>query len=82
MNITQVLKKWGNGQGIRLPKKVVQAARLNLNSQLEISMRGRSIILTPTGDKNTLESMLTGVTPGIVGGEYDWGSDVGAEKLD
>ena len=82
MFITQSLKKWGNGQGIRLPKKVVEAARLRQDSQLAISLRGRSIIITPIPDESTLEAILSGVTPQSIGGELDLGSDVGAEKID
>ncbi|MDP3992914.1 MAG: AbrB/MazE/SpoVT family DNA-binding domain-containing protein [bacterium] len=82
MNITQSLKKWGNGQGVRLPKQVVAAARLGENSRLEISLRGRSIVLTPVSEEHTLEAMLAGVTPEAVGGEFDLGTDVGAERID
>lgn len=82
MNITQSLKKWGNGQGIRLPKSVVAAARIREDSRLAISLRGRSIVLTPVPNSSDLEAMLTGVTPRAVGGEFDLGADVGAERID
>lgn len=82
MNITQSLKKWGNGQGVRLPKRVIEAAKLQEDSRLEISLRGRSIILTPVSDEDSLEAILDGVTPEIVGGEFDWGADVGKERID
>lgn len=81
MNITQTLEKWGNSQGVRLPKKVIEAARLRLNSPLQISLKGRSIVLTPVAETNRLEAMLTGVTPKLVGGEENWGNDVGRERL-
>ncbi|KKU44393.1 MAG: hypothetical protein UX60_C0007G0017 [Berkelbacteria bacterium GW2011_GWA2_46_7] len=82
MNITQTLEKWGNSQGVRLPKKVVEAARLRENSRLAVSLRGRSIILTPVNDDSNLEMMLAGVTPQAVGGEFNLGPDVGAERID
>ncbi|HUC86938.1 MAG TPA: AbrB/MazE/SpoVT family DNA-binding domain-containing protein [Candidatus Saccharimonadales bacterium] len=84
MNITQELQKWGNSTGIRLPKKVIDAAHLQPNQTLSISLKGKSIVLTPIkGDADfTLQTMLKGVTPGNVHPEVDWGSDVGAEKID
>ncbi len=83
MNITQNLQKWGNSSGVRLPKKVLDAAKLKPNQPLAISMRGGSIVLTPlqVEDDFTLEQMLSGVTPQKVGGEFNWGADIGAEKV-
>ena len=46
MNITQSLQKWGNGTGVRIPKKVIQAAHLELNQPLVVSLQGSSIVLT------------------------------------
>ena len=85
MHITQSLQKWGNGTGVRIPKKVMLAAKLQLNQPLEVSLSGSSIILTPvieTDDTLTLDSLLKDVTPEIIAGELDWGKDVGAEKYE
>jgi antitoxin MazE len=84
MNITQSLQKWGNGTGVRLPQGVVKAANLQLNQRLDVSVKGRSIILTPVESENdfTLAAMLRGVTPDHVEGEMKWGEDIGAEAID
>lgn len=84
MEITQSLQKWGNGRGVRIPKKVVQAAKISINQPLAISIQGTSIVLTPIINDNelTLESMLKGVTPSLVSGELNWGEDIGAEKYE
>lgn len=81
---TQSLQKWGNSAGVRLPKKVIKAAKLKLDQQLVVSLKGQSIILTPvqSDDDFTLDKMLVGVTPENVHGEVDWGPDVGAEVID
>ncbi|MFI5271008.1 MAG: AbrB/MazE/SpoVT family DNA-binding domain-containing protein [Candidatus Saccharimonadales bacterium] len=80
---TQSLQKWGNSAGVRLPKKIIKAARLKLDQQLVVSLSGQSIVLTPVQpeDDFTLEKMLEGVTPENVHGEIDWGPDVGAEII-
>ena len=81
MILTQSLQKWGNSTGIRLPKKVIEEAHLKLDEPLEITIKGKSIILTPVTKqkKITLDKMLKGVSPEDVGGEYDWGLPVGKE---
>lgn len=83
MNITQDLQKWGNSTGIRIPKKVLNAANLKPNQTMAISLQNDSVVLTPLRDEAepTLDSMLKGVTPENVHGEIDWGQDVGAELV-
>lgn len=80
---TQSLQKWGNSAGVRLPQKIIKAAKLKLDQELIVSLDGRSIILTPLQPESdlTLEKMLYGVTPEIVHGEIDWGVDVGVEII-
>ncbi len=84
MNVMQSLQKWGNGAGVRIPKKVADAAHLHLSQQLVITLQNNSIVLTPVVEKKklTLESMLEGVTPNMVGGELEWGQDMGAERYE
>jgi len=78
---TQSLQKWGNSAGVRIPKRVIDKARLKLDEDLSLSVQGRSVILTPVKKEKrfTLQDMLKGVTPEDVGGEYDWGPPVGKE---
>ncbi|HEY1645584.1 MAG TPA: AbrB/MazE/SpoVT family DNA-binding domain-containing protein [Candidatus Saccharimonadales bacterium] len=84
MNITQSLQKWGNGTGVRIPKKVMQAAHLELNQSLIVSLQGTSIVLTPLDEPEevNLSTLLKGVTPALVNGEMEWGHDVGAERYE
>ncbi len=84
MNIIRSLQKWGNGNGVQLPKEVIEAAHIKVNQPLEVSTKGSSIILTPVKETNkiTLESLLEGATPATVGGELDWGDDIGNERYE
>lgn len=83
MTTTQTIKKWGNTAAVRLPKKIVEAAHVSLDQELEVTVQGKSIVLTPIKKKNikTLEQLLRGVTPDAVRGELDWGSEVGNERI-
>lgn len=82
MNTTRHLRRWGNSAGLRLPKKVVDAANWNRNQELDIQLRGNSVVLTPVKSKNepSLDALLKGVTPAKIGGEFDWGGDIGVEN--
>lgn len=84
MNITQQLRKWGNGNAVRLPKKILIAANLHTNQSISVRLHGRSIVLTPIKDqsKPTLDELLYNVTPQLVGGEVKWGTDQGLEEYD
>jgi antitoxin MazE len=81
MNVTRSLQKWGNSAGVRLPQKVIKEANLKLDEPLNITVKGKSVVLTPVKKKQkiTLENMLKNVTPEDVGGELDWGLPVGKE---
>ena len=79
MEITQSLEKWGNNQRVTLPKRVVEAVKVRINQPLAVTIKGRSIILTPVETEPTLAELLMGVTPEIIGGEMDWGPNVGRE---
>lgn len=61
----------------------MQAAHFTINEPLNITIKGKSVILTPVKEteKIRLEDLLSGVTPQSVGGEHSWGSKVGAEIL-
>ena len=86
MQVTQHIQKWGNGTGIRLPKKLIDAANLKLGQSLAIDLHDSSIVLTPitteADELPSLAELLRDVTPAKVGGEYNWGADQGHEKVD
>ncbi len=81
MNITQDIVKWGNGQGVRLPKQVAEKVDLKPYETLAVTTRGRSIILTPIKKESApkLEDLLAGTTPYNSDGEQNWGVPKGNE---
>lgn len=86
MKITQQTQDWGNSTGIRLPKKVLLAAKWKTGQEVAIDVRGRSVVMTPiktpTKSLPTLKKLLTGVTPENAHREISWGSDHGKEIID
>lgn len=78
--IAQV-KSWGNSQGIRLPKALLESVGVQLNDFLNIEIQGDSIVLTKTFKHKTLEERAAEFA-GKIGPyeELEWGEPVGREK--
>lgn len=76
---TQV-KTWGNSQGIRLPKEILQDAGIVLNEILEVTVTNGVITLAKTFKHKTLEERAAEFDGRLnLDGEYDWGEPVGRE---
>ena len=67
--ISQV-SKWGNSQGIRISKKLLQRANIGLNDEVEIMAKDNMLIIVPTA-KKTLAWYLDGYDNET--DRYDWG---------
>ena len=65
------VSKWGNSQGIRISKKILQNARIGLNDQVEIKARDNMLIIVPA-NKKTLSWYLDGYDDEP--DRYDWGT--------
>ena len=76
---TQV-KKWGNSQGVRLPKEVLEMAGFSLNDVLSVNVSNGVIILTREFKHKTLEERAAAFGGELnLDGEYDWGEPLGRE---
>jgi antitoxin MazE len=74
------LAKWGTSLAVRLPKAVLDAARLKAGDRLAIEVRDRTIVIQPVADKPTLDELLAGITPENVHPATEWGGSVGKEE--
>ena len=76
------IKKWGNSFAIRIPRSIVDDARLENESEVDVSVANGRILLVPVPKAViTLESLLAGVTEGNKHREVDTGAPVGNEAL-
>jgi len=66
------VSKWGNSQGVRISKRILQNADININDEVEIKVHNNTIIITPTA-KKTLDWYLDGYEDGD--DRFDWGDD-------
>lgn len=85
MNTT--LKRWGNSQGVRIPKAMIESLGMEIGSELTIrlSSDGTRITITPARDgrplrgRHRIEDLVASSSPDAFEGEFDWGEPRGGE---
>ena len=81
--MTTTIQKWGNSQGVRLPKPILDELRLQENDKVEIVAGNDSIIIKKTTRKRraerSLEERFSNYSGDYKCAEYDWGEPVGKE---
>ena len=76
---TQV-KAWGNSQGVRISKEVLQAAAISIDDTLDIKVADGMIMLVKPFRHKTLEERAAEFGGKLsLDGEFDWGEPVGRE---
>ena len=74
------IKEWGNSQGIRFPKAVLQEAGIQLDEKLNVKVEKGKIILYRPFRHKTLEERVRESGCELTGiGELDWGDPRGNE---
>ena len=75
------IQKWGNSQGIRIPKAFLEALGMMENDLVELNRVDDNIVITKVKEKKelTLEEIFKDYDGEYVAEEFDWGSPVGRE---
>ncbi|MCF6313483.1 MAG: AbrB/MazE/SpoVT family DNA-binding domain-containing protein [Verrucomicrobiales bacterium] len=81
------LKRWGNSQGIRIPKRIVETLGMAIGSELVVELSADQSLITviPTRDsrpvrgRHRIEDLVASSTPDAFESEYDWGEPQGRE---
>ncbi len=77
------IQKWGNSQGLRLPKGVLQQAGLGVGAEVEVVVEGGTILVKPAREirgRYRLEDLVKRIPKEARPGETDWGKPVGKEE--
>lgn len=75
------VKAWGNSQGIRISKDILEEADIKMDEVLEVEVSKGRIILEKTFRHKTLEERAMDFEGKLnLDGEYDWGEPVGNEE--
>jgi antitoxin MazE len=76
------IQKWGNSQGIRLAKRVLEDARISVGDDVDVTIRDGVIILAPVKrvrGKRSLQELVSRIPKNYETAELDWGEPVGRE---
>ncbi len=75
------VKAWGNGQGIRFSKELLDTIGVHIDDYLDVEVRDGSIILSKTFKHKTLEERAAEYK-GKIGPyeEFAWGDAEGREQ--
>jgi antitoxin MazE len=79
--VTRV-QKWGNSQGLRVTKEILEEAQIGVGDEVKIVVRkGRIIVeaLSKIRGKYSLEKLVSQMPKGARAEEVDWGRPVGKE---
>ena len=77
-----IVKKWGNSASVRIPAGIMEAARLSLDTPVDVREEGGRIVIEPIrSDEYDLAQLLAGITPENLNIGTDFGTPVGKELL-
>ncbi len=76
------VKMWGNSASVRIPASVMSAAKLHVDSQVDVREEAGRIIVEPVrGESCDLATLIARITPDNVHAEFGFGAPVGKEAL-
>jgi antitoxin MazE len=75
-----ILKKWGNSPSVRIPAAIMKAARLQVDSKVDVREENGRIIIEPVREDN-LADLVAGITPENLHEEVNFGTAMGNEAL-
>lgn len=74
------IKAWGNGQGIRISKEILKAAKISVDDILDVKIADGMIMFVRPVRHRTLEERAAEYGGELnLDGEFDWGEAAGRE---
>jgi len=76
------IQKWGNSQGLRLAKKLLENVQLDVGDEVDISVKDGIMIVTPAKrirGRHNLKDLVARIPENYQTGEIDWGKPIGKE---
>ena len=76
------IQKWGNSQGLRLAKNVLEDAHLGVGDEVNVSVRDNTIVIAPIRQirgRYRLKDLVAQIPDNYQAGEVDWGQPLGKE---
>jgi antitoxin MazE len=77
------IQKWGNSQGLRLARRLLEDAGVAIGDDVDVAVRDGVIVIAPVRrvrGKQSLEELVSHIPKNHrMGGEVEWGEPVGGE---
>ena len=77
--MTTTIQKWGNSQGIRIPKFMLEALKWDGNEELVISAKDDKIIIERANKRKDINELFCGFNEEYQPVDIDWGKPKGEE---
>lgn len=77
-----LIRKWGNSQGVRIPKHLLDAVKLTANDEVIIRAENDTLIIekaAPTQPRKTIKELFADYNGEYTPEEIDWGEKAGKE---
>ena len=77
------IQKWGNSQGLRFPKTILEDAQIKVGDEVSVSVREGKIIVETVNKVRgayNLKELVSRIPKDYRVEEMDWGSPVGKEE--
>ena len=77
------IQKWGNSQGLRRAKHVLEEAHISLGDDVEVRAKDGVIVIAPVRrvrGKQSLQKLVSRIPSDYEAEEIDWGQPVGRES--
>lgn len=76
------IQKWGNSQGIRIGKELLQAMALEVGDSVEVAVGEGALVVTPARRVRggvRLKDLVAAIPADAETVEVDWGAPLGSE---
>lgn len=76
------IQKWGNSQGLRLAKQVLEDAHISVGEDVDVTVRDGLIVVAPARrvrGKRSLQELVSRIPKNYRTEETAWGRPVGKE---
>ena len=77
--MTTRIQKWGNSQGVRISKEILDTVNWNENEEILVFVKGGRIILEKSKKKKNIKELFADYDEKYEPEEIDWGEPQGDE---
>lgn len=73
------IQKWGNSQAVRIPKALLEKAKLGNNDKVKIRVENGNLVISPVKQHKTLKERIAEYNGDYRCNEWDTGKPLGKE---